>query len=146
MFSAWVCASSGVAAYFDAACLATSTDLTCALTITGADFLGNGLRVGGVVGHTSSGGGYPVLGEQFLRLVFEEIHSAHCLVGLPACGCNAAISDSKPALSRGIHHLRHLCATDHSVGRTSGPSATAARTVTTQASRRLPIFRFTIET
>ena len=48
-----------------------------------------GPRIGGIIGHPTGCGGNPVLGEQFLRLVFEEIHSAHHLVDLPAQGCNA---------------------------------------------------------
>jgi hypothetical protein len=39
-----------------------------------ADFLGDGLRVVGGFGHPARRGWNVVLGEQFLRLIFEEIH------------------------------------------------------------------------
>ena len=43
----------------------------------------------GIIGHPTGCGGNPMLGEQFLRLVFEEIHSAHHFVVVPAdVGCN----------------------------------------------------------
>ena len=44
-----------------------------------ADFLGDRLGVLGGVGHPAGRGGHVVLGEQLLRLVFEEIH------GLTVC-------------------------------------------------------------
>ena len=39
-----------------------------------ADFLGDRLGVRGVVGDSAGRGRDVVLGEQFLRLIFEEIH------------------------------------------------------------------------
>ncbi len=63
-----------------AARLAASADLhLCLHHDRLADLLGDGLGVLGGVGDAAGRGGHVVLGEQFLRLVFEEIH------GLTVC-------------------------------------------------------------